>query len=138
MISKPIVEIIKKEIRFDTSKSSGPGGQNINKRNTKVTGIWNFSVSKLITQEQKNKIAESLKNKVVAGRVLIISSQKYKLQNQNKKEVIEKMAYLISKALKEEKKRIPTKPTIASKEKRIAFKKNRSLLKKLRLPPKEK
>lgn len=130
--SKTLPEVIKKEIRFETAKASGPGGQNVNKRNTKVLGLWNFSVSRLITQDEKNKISQSLRTKINMGRTLIVSSQKHRSQIQNKKEVIDTMVRFVNRALKEEKPRVATKPTASGIEKRIATKKNRSKIKKLR------
>lgn len=66
------------------------------------------------------------------GRTLIVSGQKHKLQNQNKKEVVETMAHLVTHALKEEKERVSTKPTLSSKNRRVESKKIRSSVKKLR------
>jgi len=94
MSQKSILEIIKKEVRFEFPESKS-------RRNSLVTGLWNFSSSCLVTSEQKKKIASNLKNKLSMGRVLIISSQKYKLQSQNKKEVIRVMEKMVNHALKE-------------------------------------
>jgi ribosome-associated protein len=129
---RDFIAIIKKEVRFESAKSSGPGGQNTNKRNTKITGLWNFSVSKLISSEEKARIVEILKNKILSGRVLMVWSQKHRSQLDNKKEVIKSMARLAQKALKIKKLRIATKPTTAQKDKRIISKKKRSVTKKLR------
>jgi ribosome-associated protein len=124
--------IIKKEVRFESARASGPGGQNINKRNTKITGLWNFSVSKLISGEEKIRIADILKNKILSGRVLMVWSQKHRSQPDNKREVIKSMARLVQKALKVRASRISTKPSMAQKEKRITSKKKHSVTKKLR------
>jgi ribosome-associated protein len=127
-----IFGIVKKEIRFEAARASGPGGQNVNKRNTKVTGLWNFSVSRLIDNEGKKKIANELKNKVLSGRVLVVVSQKHRSQNDNKKEVIGTMAHLVAKVLKVKILRISTKPSKTQKEKRLSEKKRHSKIKKLR------
>lgn len=129
---RDFISIIKKEVRFESAKASGPGGQNVNKRNTKITGLWNFSVSKLINSEEKVRVAEILKNKILSGRVLMVWSQKHRSQPDNKKEVIKSMASLVKKALKVKTTRILTKPSVAQKEKRITSKKKRSATKKLR------
>lgn len=129
---KDLAAIIKKEVRFQNSKSSGPGGQNTNKKNTKITGLWNFSVSKLIDNEERARIAEGLKNKILSGRVLMAWSQKHRSQLDNKKEVIESMARLVQKVLKIKTPRIPTKTPTSQKEKRIDYKKKHSVTKKLR------
>ncbi len=132
MHSKPLQEIIKREIRFETAKSSGPGGQNVNKRNTKVLGLWNFSVSRLISADEKSKISQSLRSKINMGRTLIVSSQKFRAQSQNKKDVIETMIKFVNHALKEDKPRVATEPTASGVHKRLAGKKAHSEIKKLR------
>jgi len=127
-----IFGIVKKEIRFEAARASGPGGQNVNKRNTKVTGLWNFSVSRLIDNEGKKKISNELKNRVLSSRVLVVVSQKHRSQNDNKKEVIETMAHLVAKVLKVKILRIPIKPSKTQKEKRLSEKKKHSKIKELR------
>jgi ribosome-associated protein len=129
---KDIFTTVKREIRFEAARASGPGGQNVNKRNTKVTGLWNFSVSKLIGDEAKRLIAQELKGRVLAGRVLAVTSQKNRSQLDNKKDVIDVMARLVAKAVKEEVPRIATKPTLAKKEKRLKKKKLHSKIKTIR------
>ncbi len=129
---KNFLGIIKKEIRFESSKSSGPGGQNVNKKNTKITGLWNFSVSKLINNDDRQRIKEKLKNKIIFGRAIAVSSQKNRSQLDNKKDVINLMSQLIEKAVKVKKTRIPTNPSVSQKESRIFSKKKNSETKKLR------
>lgn len=133
MDEKKVLEMIKREVRFETSGSSGPGGQNVNKRNTKVMALWNFSTSKLIGKEEKEKIASHLRSKVNVGRVLILSSQKFRSQNQNKKDVIATMARLVTQAIRENKKRIATVPSAMQEERRLKGKRAHSRAKNARI-----
>ncbi|HPW34138.1 MAG TPA: peptide chain release factor-like protein [Candidatus Paceibacterota bacterium] len=129
---KKIESIIKKETRFDMAQSSGPGGQNINKRKTKVVGLWNFSTSRAISEDDRQKLSKLIGQKNIKGRILCISSQKYRTQNQNKKEVIDAIIKLVIKTLTPEKERISTTIPIHTKEQRIKSKKIHSKIKKTR------
>ena len=123
MVVRPDLSAIESELKFHTSRSSGPGGQNVNKVNTKVTLRWNVSNSKILDEEQKHLLLSKLKTKITSDGVLIIISQAKRSQVQNKEEALNKLDGLIIKAFKIEKKRKATKPTKASQQKRIEGKK---------------
>lgn len=118
------------EIEEQASRSSGPGGQNINKRSTKSTGRWHVDSSAGFTPEQKEKIKEVLK--LTKEGDLIVSSQEERNWFQNRKRMIEKMNDKVRWALLSEKERIETRPTLASKERRLEEKKRVSVKKKMR------
>jgi len=107
------------EFIFSTSRSSGPGGQNVNKVNTKVELRFRVEESQLLTIDEKEILKQKLANKINLDQELIIVSQAERSQLMNKEKVIEKFYTLLGKALTPKKKRRPTKPTKASKTRRL-------------------
>lgn len=117
------------EIVFNTARSGGKGGQNVNKVETMVEGRWNVAASTLFNDEQKARIFEKLSNRITSEGFLLVKSQTARTQLSNREEVVKKMNALIEQALLKKKARIATKPSKASKEKRIEAKKNKSEIK---------
>ncbi|MBP7735656.1 MAG: aminoacyl-tRNA hydrolase [Spirochaetes bacterium] len=120
------------EITITASRSSGPGGQNVNKVSTKVTLRFSVDGSGRLTAEQKSRIREKLKNAMTRDGSIVIHEESQRSQAANRKRVLEKFAALIRKALVVPKKRVPTGVSRAQKEKRLDDKKIQGRKKKSR------
>jgi ribosome-associated protein len=123
---------IENEFIYSTSRSGGPGGQNVNKVSTKVELRFNILMTTLFSKTEKELIMIKLKNKINNEKELILVSQSERTQLLNKEVVTDKFYDLISKALTVPKKRRSTRPTLSSKVRRLETKKIRGLIKKLR------
>jgi ribosome-associated protein len=120
------------ELEFSTSRSSGPGGQNVNKVNSKVTLRWHLKDSALLSPEEKEILLQKLSSRLTTDGALIISAQEKRSQLQNKEEVLQKFDQVLARAFAKKKKRKATKPSKSSVTSRLDRKKKHSDKKKLR------
>lgn len=120
------------ELMFTSSRSSGAGGQSVNKVNSKVTLRWDIKNSKLISSEQKDLLRSRLARQLTTDGELIITSQEHRSQLQNRNAVVQKLNAILAHSFKKKKTRKSSKPTKASIQKRLEGKRRQSEKKKFR------
>ena len=125
-------ECLIREVEFRTSRSSGPGGQHVNKTESRVELLWSPQDSDCLNEAQIMMITSRLRSRITDDGVLIMASEKHRSQHRNKAELTERFLELILASLVPVKKRRPTKPTRSSVEKRIRSKKIRGDIKRTR------
>ncbi len=123
------IAISDNEISFGFSRSSGPGGQNVNKVSTAVQLRFDITDSPSLPDDVKKRLIKLAGNRVTGDGILLIDARRSRSQSQNREDALERLKSLILKALHKPKPRKKTKPTAASKEKRLRQKKARSKLK---------
>jgi ribosome-associated protein len=121
-----------RELEFRTSRSSGPGGQHVNKTESRVELLWSPQESACLSEAQKMMVLSRLKNRISNEGILHMHSEKYRSQHRNRAELTERFLELVSASLVPVKKRRATRPTRSSVEKRIQSKKIRGEIKKTR------
>lgn len=114
------------ELEFSSSRSSGPGGQNVNKVNSKVLLKWDVRRSAILTAEEKDLILQKLHSRITASGVLVLSMQESRSQLRNKEDVIAKLDFLLKKAFEKRKVRKKSKPSKAHAKKRLESKRRHS------------
>jgi ribosome-associated protein len=120
------------ELIITASRSSGPGGQNVNKVSTKVTLRFNINKTACITDEQKGRVRSRLKNIINKKGCIVLHEESRRSQAANRMRIIEKFSALMARALVAPKKRVPTVVSRAQKSRRREEKKLHSRIKKLR------
>lgn len=121
------------EFRFD--RSSGPGGQNVNKVNTKATLHWNLAGSTQISDAVRNRLTSLYRNRINREGKMVIVSQRHRDQASNVEDCLEKLRSFILEAAKPVRRRKRTRPSRASKERRLQSKRRNSEKKQRRRPP---
>jgi ribosome-associated protein len=123
------------ELNFKAVRSSGPGGQHVNKTSSKVEVHFNVINTNALSMAEIVRLSEKLKNRISSDGILVLSCGESRSQHRNKAIVIERMLHLIAESLKVKKKRKKTKPSRAAVEKRLRSKKNKALKKTNRKRP---
>ncbi|MBN1541278.1 aminoacyl-tRNA hydrolase [candidate division KSB1 bacterium] len=120
------------ELRFGASRSSGPGGQNVNKVNTRVTLVFDIEASETLSDEEKSRLRLRLANRISREGLLQVSSQAYRTQAANRQAAVEKFAALLRKALTVHPPRKKRPMSQTAKRRRLDAKRRRSERKILR------
>lgn len=130
-----IKEQLLTEVQFSASRSGGPGGQNVNKVNTKIELRFPVQESAVLDEMQKQLIVSKLKNRINNEGELLVTSSAERSQWRNREKATQKFFELIEMALTKPRKRKKTRPTAASRLKRLENKKQLGQKKQLRKPP---
>ena len=117
------------ELEFVASRSGGPGGQNVNKVSSRVTLRFHLQRSTVLSPEQRDRIRARLSSRISKDGVLQVSSQVTRSQDMNREDVVARFAMLLRSALHQDKKRVSTKASRASKEQRLEEKRKRTAVK---------
>ncbi len=128
------VAIDASELDFEYARSSGPGGQNVNKVETKATLRFSLTETTSLTDEQKDLIRERLPGRITKKDVLRVMCQRHRTREANRRECLARFATLLAEALTEDPKRHPTRVPRQAKRRRLENKKRRSRLKASRGP----
>jgi len=123
------------EISFDYYRSSGPGGQNVNKVSTAVRLRFDLRGSRVLPESVKTRLAAFAGNRLTTGGVLVIEAQRHRTQEGNRRDALERLGELIARSWKPPVRRRPTKPTRGAQERRLEEKKGRGVIKRQRSRP---
>ncbi len=123
------VEIPDEEMVFTTSRSSGPGGQNVNKVSTRVTLLFDVDRSAALSDEQRGLLRARLAGRINRNGILRVVSQRHRTQSANREAAVARFAGLVSDALSEAPERVPTAVPARVNERRLDEKRRRSRMK---------
>jgi len=128
----PRLSIPLHEVSFEFARSGGPGGQNVNKVETRVDLLFNVRASRVLDESQKQLILGALASRIDTRGILRVSAQRSRSQWRNREEVLTRFSRILTGALAVKKERVPTRPGRASRERRITSKRRRAQVKQLR------
>jgi ribosome-associated protein len=131
----PHISIPREELSLSFVRSSGPGGQNVNKVSSKAQLRWNVAASPSLPDDVRRRLVAKLGRRLTASGEVVLTSQRYRDQHRNADDCLEKLAEMIRAAAVPPRKRRPTRPTRASQERRVKSKQSHGAKKRLRRTP---
>ena len=123
------------ELQFHATTAQGPGGQHVNRSNTRVVVLWNVKTSPSLDDAQRVRILERLSNRISREGWLRVASQKHRSQSRNRDAAVQRLAELVAGALRTDPPRKATKPSRAARRRRVDEKKRRGEIKRTRRKP---
>lgn len=123
------------ELCESASRSSGPGGQNVNKTSTRVTLRWNVRESECLTASQRRRIRERLASRITLAGEILVNAQAHRTRPRNRDLARARLAELVRGALRVERRRVATKPTASSRRRIRETKRRKSAIKSGRVKP---
>ena len=130
----PDICIRETELRLDFIRSSGPGGQNVNKVATAVQLRFDVFTSPSLPEDVRRRLVRIAGKKVSKEGVLLIDARRFRTQERNRQDAVDRLIQWVRRAAEKPKKRVKTKPTLSSRERRLEGKRQRSETKRLRKP----
>lgn len=134
---RPGLRIPADEIHESASRSSGPGGQHVNKTETRVTLRWNVAESRVLDEERRRRLLSRLAPRLTTRGHLVVHAQRFRSRGRNRTLARERLAELVREALRTRTKRVATLPSRAAKKRRLDAKRRRAALKRTRGRPRE-
>ena len=131
---EPAIRIPLREFRFRYARSSGAGGQNVNKVNTKVTLRWAVVRSPSLSEGVRRRFVERYRRRITTEGELVLTSQRFRDQGRNTADCLEKLRGMLGEVARPPRPRRPTRPSRAQREKRLSEKRRRSDTKQRRGP----
>lgn len=125
------------EIELDFVRSPGPGGQKVNKTSTAARLRFDVAGSPSLAEDVKRRLIRLAGARMTGAGVLVIRASRYRTQKANREDAVRRLAGLIGRAARRPKRRIPTRPTTASQQRRVEAKKRRGRIKRLRRGPEQ-
>ncbi len=123
------------ELQFHATTAQGPGGQHVNRSNTRVVVLWNVKTSPSLDDAQRERVLERLSNRISREGWLRVASQKHRSQGRNRDTALQRLAELVAGALRTDPPRKATRPSRAAKRRRVDEKKRRGEIKRTRRRP---
>lgn len=126
------IAIPDEELAFSYVRSSGPGGQNVNKVNSKAVLRWNVAANSSVPADVRERFAAAQRRRITTGGEIVLSSDRYRDQARNAADCLDKLRAMLAEVATPPKKRRPTKPSKAARERRLKTKTEQSQKKQAR------